>query len=286
MNEHFFDGRGLSYRRNQFRPDRRALVFVHGVSGSSSAWFPYEARFESEYNILTYDLRGHGLSRKLQHYSDYAMPRFTQDLEALLAHLKIEKCVVIAHSFATLFTLDFLVRHSKCVEGAILLSPAVKIGGRLSEKIIRALLTPVPLLQYLPLSLKIKGRVDYVRYPQSGDTDFFALSRDVRNTSLRVYLYCTKQSFTADCTDVLPKLSMPVLIMHGTKDLILPFKGSAEMVEKIPHARLIPVERADHILVHNHVPKVSDAIVEFVASLSTHASMTGTPPKSSLVTSV
>ena len=67
MKEHFFEDR-IYYRTNEFKSDRLTLVFVHGVSGSSSAWLPYEKIFENKYNVLTYDIRGHGLSKKYPHY--------------------------------------------------------------------------------------------------------------------------------------------------------------------------------------------------------------------------
>ena len=52
------------------------MVFVHGVSGSSSAWWPYEKIFENKYNILTFDIRGHGKLKKFPNYSDYKIKNF------------------------------------------------------------------------------------------------------------------------------------------------------------------------------------------------------------------
>ena len=90
MKELFFEERGLAYRSNNIEEGRKTLVFVHGLSGSSSAWYPYEEKFENAYNILTFDLRGHGMSKKQFFYSSYTPELMATDLVALLKHVGIE----------------------------------------------------------------------------------------------------------------------------------------------------------------------------------------------------
>lgn len=62
MQEYIYSPKKIFYKKNEFKPGRPALVFVHGLSDSSSAWLPYEKKFEAQSNILTFDLRGHGYS--------------------------------------------------------------------------------------------------------------------------------------------------------------------------------------------------------------------------------
>src|SRR5690348_17054682 len=106
MNESF-SPRGIYYRTNEFK-DRPTLIFVHGLTGSSSAWFPYEREFEEDYNLLTFDLRGHGRSEKPKHYRDYAISEFVADLEDLIDRLAIKEFNLISHSFGTVIALPFL----------------------------------------------------------------------------------------------------------------------------------------------------------------------------------
>src|SRR3989344_2109645 len=264
MNEYFLEERGLYYRTNRFSAARPTFVFVHGLSGSSSAWAPYEARFENDFNVVTFDLRGHGKSLKPWRYENYSMRHFAEDLDALLAHLHIEKCILIAHSFATLFAFDFLGRHPEKIGRLVLLSPSAHIGTRVIEKILNILLIPLPLLQYLPQRRTRGWHVDYSYFPDSGDWNLRRMWADVRNTTLRVYLFCTRQVQDADYEAVLPRISVPTLLIHGTSDTIFPVRNSIMMKEKIPRSRLILVENADHILVLNNADEVSDAIEAFL----------------------
>jgi len=132
MHEHFFKEREIYYRTNDFSHDRPTLVLIHGISGSSSAWQKYEERFSGKYNILSFDLRGHGRSGKPKQYASYAMKNFTEDLNELLRYLGIKKCVLVSHSFATLIVFEFLATFPNNVEAVILLSPSYSINKRIA----------------------------------------------------------------------------------------------------------------------------------------------------------
>ena len=83
MKESFFDNR-IYYRTNDWKSDRTTIVFVHGVCGSSSAFWEFEKKLGEKYNILAYDLRGHGLSKRYREYSDYKIENFSKDLLELV----------------------------------------------------------------------------------------------------------------------------------------------------------------------------------------------------------
>ena len=268
MTEHVLEERGIYYRTNAFVPGRQTLVFVHGVSGSSSAWTPYEARFESSYNLLTYDLRGHGKSRKYPRCRDYAIPHFVEDLKAVLEHVGIDQCVLISHSFAVLIALEFLRGHQACVRGAVLLSADFDVGRPLPAKVLKTLLAPVTLLEWLPFHPRAGRHIDYARYPDSGDWHLPRMRADVGNTTWRVYLYCTKQAFAVHAEVLLVNIRVPVLLMHGRKDTIFSVDNARYMAARIPRAELVVLDDADHILVLNRPHQVGDTIERFVRQLS------------------
>jgi 3-oxoadipate enol-lactonase len=260
MTEHRFEERGIYYRVNVFEPSRRTLVFVHGISGSSSAWRLYEARFQDRYNVLTYDIRGHGKSKKYSRCRDYAIPHLVEDLKALLEHLAIDRCVLISHSFAVLIVLEFLREHQASVEGVVLLSADFDVGRRVHARVLRTALAPVVLLDLLPFHPRAGRHIDYERYPNSGDWSVKRMIADVGNTTWRVYLYCARASYAVHAESVLAEIRVPVVLVHGAKDSILPVENSIYMVARIPLADLVVLDDADHILVLNRPGEVGDAI--------------------------
>jgi pimeloyl-ACP methyl ester carboxylesterase len=268
MKEWRLESRGLYYRTNDFTPGRSTLVFVHGVSGSSSAWQPYEARFDRDFNVLTFDIRGHGRSIKYRRSADYAISHFVDDLRVLLRHLGIDTCVLVSHSFATLMALEFLRTDQSSVEAAVLISSDFDVGRRLPARLLQAALAPVELLELLPFRPRNGRHVDYSRYPDSGDWNLARMHEDIGNTTWRIYWYCTRASYAVHADPFLTSIRVPVLLLHGRKDTIFPVENSIYMAIRIPDADLVVIDDANHIIVLNRPREVSDAIEQFLRRVS------------------
>src|SRR5437773_1863072 len=99
MHDYFLESRGIAYRTNHLNPRRPTLLFVHGLSGSSAAWQPYEEHFAQTHNVITFDLRGHGFSLRPQTPDEYAMKYFVEDIRSLLMNLGIGRCTLVSHSY-------------------------------------------------------------------------------------------------------------------------------------------------------------------------------------------
>ena len=263
MKEYFFEGR-IYYRTNEFKPDRLTLIFVHGVSGSSSAWFPYEKIFENKYNILTFDIRGHGKSKKLPHYSDYEIKHFANDLHDLILHLNISKFVLVSHSFGTLIALEYIKLYRENVMANILLSPITDLGKGPMARIVRLALRSSKIFSLFTLNLKPGGHVDYSKHQNSTDWDIKRNLADMRNTGLRVHFYTLRQSLIPEQEYFLEKINVPTLIMHGEKDSMVPIKNSITMSKKIKNSEFISIPNVDHNTVHNCVKEISKAIESFI----------------------
>lgn len=268
MKESYWEEKGIYYRTNEFEPDRLTLVLVHGVSGSSSAWLPYEKIFENKYNILNYDIRGHGMSKKYPHYEDYEIKNFAEDLHSLVSYLKIKKFMLISNSFAGLVHLEYLKLFSDTVVANIFTSPETYLNKGLSAKFFRPILKIITgVLNFLPFNLKPRGHVDYHEHIGSTDWDIKRNLADMRNTGLHAHFYTLRQSLTPKQEYFLEKIKVPTLIIHGEKDTMVPLKNSVRMSKKIKNSEFINIPNVDHNTVHNGIQKMSEAIESFIKKL-------------------
>ena len=265
MKEYFFKERGIYYRKNEYNSNKKTLVFVHGVSGSSSAWIPYENKFENDYNILTLDLRGHGKSQKPTSYEDYKIELFAEDIYLLIKNINIDNVIFISHSFGSVIALSFLDKYQSTVNKVILLSPQYSINNILSAKIVKPII--FGLSSILPKLKNSKNgiHIDYTKYKNSGDWNIPRTIADVKNTGIRVYLYCAKQTYLFNGEKILDKITIPVLIVHGRKDTIFPVKYVFDIAQKIKNSKIQIIEHTNHILVLNNFPEVSELISNFIA---------------------
>jgi len=255
----------LYYRTNTFQPGRQTLVFAHGLSGSSSAWIPYEEKFGKDYNVVVFDLRGHGKSVKPRGYGEYAIEKFADDFDALLKHLKIEKYILISHSFGTLMTFEYLRKYGQTPTAILLFSPNYKVKQNFWATLLYYVLSFVPVLGIFPVWKKTGKHVDYNLYRHTGDYSLSRMSVDIASTSLRVYLYCIQRAFTFSCEQFLPQIHIPTLIVHGGQDSIFPVANAKVMTRLIPGAQLKVIEADNHILVLNDLAGSMQAIEEFVS---------------------
>lgn len=264
MNEYLFKDRGISYRKNEFLPNRQTLVWIHGLSGSASAWFPYEKIF-SNYNLLTFDLRGHGMSDRPSRYEDYELRKSADDVNALLEYLHIGKCILVSHSFGTLVALEFASAHKEKVSSIIFLSPISFLRNMSSFRFVKVIVPCVlALCRLMPFQTSKRGRVDYSIFKYTVDWDLNRIFRDVRNTTVHAYLYCFFQTYMRSYDDVWKGISVPTLIIHGTRDSMVPVQHSVRLAEIISSSELVLLKDANHIIVLNNINEISEHIKRFL----------------------
>jgi pimeloyl-ACP methyl ester carboxylesterase len=260
VKDRYFPGRGIAYRVNELRADRQTLLFVHGLSGSLSAWEPYEKLLEHDCNVITLDLRGHGLSVHPGR-SGYRMQEFVEDIRVLLEHLQVAHCSIVSHSFGTLVAMEFTRAHPTMVERNVLLSPAY---GVRHFKITRLLSNLAAALAMAPLRMRGYNRTDYARFYPTPDYSLARIGTDILNMGVRSYLYAMRIIFEKNYDPDWLSLSVPTLIVHGSLDTIIPAGHARELGLRLPGSRLAEINGANHILVLNNVDEVTRLIREFL----------------------
>lgn len=110
---------GLYY---EVRGTGEPLVFVHAFSLDGRMWDPQIAAFQSEFQVIRYDLRGHGRSAAPESpYTGFG------DLRALLDELEIEKATLIGLSAGSEIAINFAIVHPDRVARLVLAGPG--LGG-------------------------------------------------------------------------------------------------------------------------------------------------------------
>lgn len=96
------------------------VVFVHGSNLDQRMWAPQVERFSNIFRVLTYDLRGLGLSKlPIQPYSD------ATDLAQLLEEIDAPSATLVGLSAGTQVALDFAARYPERVQKLVLVSPSI-----------------------------------------------------------------------------------------------------------------------------------------------------------------
>lgn len=97
----------------------RPLVFVHGFGCGIRSWDPQVAAFSRKHRIVTYDVRGHGLSDAPAETAAYSQPTSIEDLRQLLDLLRIRRTALAGLSMGGNIALNFALKHPGRVSALI-----------------------------------------------------------------------------------------------------------------------------------------------------------------------
>lgn len=129
------NGAKINYLRMECRESSGSeeLILIHGLAASMAFWSMHAHEFSDQFDMILYDLRGHGRSSVTEH--GYSAQDMSADLEMLLDTLEIEKAHILAHSFGGVVALDFACRYPARVSSLVLADTHISEGRKNVKKI-------------------------------------------------------------------------------------------------------------------------------------------------------
>ncbi len=224
------------------------IVFSHGWPLSADDWDTQMLFFLLHgYRVVAHDRRGHG--RSAQTSDGHDMDHYADDLAALTAHLDLRDAVHVGHSTGGGEVVRYLSRHGESrVAKAVLISavPPLMVKteanpGGLPKEVFDGFQTQVA-----------EHRSDFYRELAAGP--FYGFNRPGAKASEAIIQNWWRQGMMGgakahydgivafsqtDFSEDLKKISVPVLVMHGDDDQIVPYADSGPLsAELVQHGTL------------------------------------------------
>jgi len=102
--------------------DGYPIVLIHHLAGNTKSWFNQMPYFSKNYQIIAYDLRGHGRSAEPKQV--FTMDDLADDLFLLLQEHRIGKCSIIGHSIGGMIAPLFALKHESMLDALVIVSGA------------------------------------------------------------------------------------------------------------------------------------------------------------------
>jgi non-heme chloroperoxidase len=218
------------------------IVFSHGWPLSADDWDAQMLFFlKHGYRVIAHDRRGHGRSAQVSDGHD--MDHYADDLAALTAHLNLKDAIHIGHSTGGGEVTHYLGRHGESrVAKAVLMSavPPIMVKTPANPGGI-----PIEVFDGLRKSLA-ENRAQF--YLDFASGPFYGFNRPGAKPLPGVIQNWWRQSMMGsakahhdgikafsetDFNDDLKKITVPVLVMHGDDDQIVPYADSAPLSAKL-----------------------------------------------------
>ncbi|HEY2072202.1 MAG TPA: alpha/beta hydrolase, partial [Gaiellaceae bacterium] len=251
------------------------VVLIHGYPLDGNSWERQERELLAHgFRVITYDRRGFGRSSRPTVGYDY--DTFAADLNTLLEHLDIEDVVLAGFSMGTGEVTRYLGTYgSKRVRRAALL-------GAIPPFVLKTDDNPEGVDQAVFDGIKaaiVKDRYAYFKdfFNNFYNTDKLMperITQEAWNASFNVAAgsspfatYACVDTWLTDFRGDLPKIDVPVLVIHGTEDRILPFEATAARLPALVEGlELVPIDGGPHNVGWTHPDEVNAALLEFVGA--------------------
>lgn len=212
---------------------KAVLLVVHGLAEHSGRYFNLVNHFVLKgYAVYGFDQRGHGKSPGLRGYVE-KFSDHVNDLEAFLNMVREKhpdaKIFLVGHSVGGTIATAYAVAHQSEFEGLVLSAPTLKAGASVPPGLIilarlLSLLLPKIGLYVIDASAVSRDQTVVAAYV----TDPLVYRGKIR-LRLGVELIKAMQILPSQ----MPKIRLPVLIMHGSADRLSDPKGSQMLYDRV-----------------------------------------------------
>ncbi|MFI0367419.1 alpha/beta fold hydrolase [Actinomadura sp. 1N219] len=228
------------------------VVLVHGTPYSSFLWRDIAPALTLTRKVFVFDHLGFGQSDQREG-QDLSLAAHARNFSLLLNHWGLSRPSVVAHDIGGAVALRTLLLEEASF-GDLTLFDAVS-GGRWERGLFRLILQQADVFRQLPDYAHEALVAAHLRHAthvgfRPGVLDAFLApwrGADEQAAFYRQYSQI-READTAEYEHLLDEISLPVRLIWGREDRILPPQYAEWLHEKIPHAELHWIEGAGHLL--------------------------------------
>ncbi|MBI1795064.1 MAG: alpha/beta hydrolase [Chloroflexi bacterium] len=233
------------------------LVLIHGYPLDHTIWNESAPLLEKDFDLILPDLRGFGQSGTVA--EPYSMADLASDIVGLLDQLELDKAFVAGHSMGGYVALAFARAYPQRLAGLGMISsqvsddPPDRKEGRYKTA--------------ADVAEKGAGLVADAMAPKlSADAHVQLFVRDLigRQKAAGVIGALKAMAERPDSADLLKKLKVPAVIVHGDADALIPVERGREMKAAIPGAYYAELPGVGHMPMTESPKAVAAALKLFV----------------------
>lgn len=248
------------------------IIFLHGWCMSSAVWQHQFKTLDSSFRIIAPDLRGHGRSRPVFGYFDFE--HFATDLLDLVRFLGLENVILVGWSMGGQIALQACHDLEDKMVGLVLVSatPSFTAQGD----------CPFGLTPNESSGMRIKVQRNIVRALSGFHSRMFAdgereelklsgqvseLLKTIVPPETSVAVAALDSLVKADMRLLLPRISVPALVLNGDRDMICLPQASNYLAEHLKSARHIVFSGCGHAPFITRPEQFNDEITRYAGSI-------------------
>ncbi|HWO01605.1 MAG TPA: lysophospholipase [Blastocatellia bacterium] len=227
------DGLRLFVRRRDIAHARGEIVIAHGFGEHSGRYDRLGVHFNAHgYSVTGYDHRGHGLSDGLPGHVE-SFSEYENDLDRMIAAVRARSearpIFLVGHSMGGLVALRYVATRSGELAGVVISAPLIGIA------------TPVPAYKLwiarmsarLAPGFRLDNEIDPAGLSRDPEVGKAYASDPLVNRKVSAKWFAEATRAMAEVGDWAPRITVPLIVMHGTEDRLASVEATKRLFERI-----------------------------------------------------
>lgn len=273
----FIEINGLAVHVKKNGLGKKNFILLHGFGASLFSWHAVMKPLGQLGTVIAYDRPAFGLTERPMEWESknpYGPQANVDLLMGIIEYFGMQKVILVGNSAGATVAMDFFLQHKDRVEALILVDPAVY--GNVDRFTWARPFIQLPQVQHLgPLfvrSIQKKGLelVEMAWYDPSQITqetwDGYTKPLLVDNWDKALW-YFTTAGQAVDLPNHFGEFKIPVLVITGDTDRIIPTENSVRLSEELPSAKLVIIPQSGHVPHEERPSQFMEAVESFLNTL-------------------
>jgi 3-oxoadipate enol-lactonase len=237
------------------------VALSHSLGSSLEMWHPQIAVLEPHYQVLRYDMRGHGKTDVPR--GPYSLELLAEDVVGLLDALRIERIHFIGLSIGGMIGQSLALSQVRRLQTLILCDTAAIVPKEgqpaIQERVdaarergLKALLEPTMERWFTP------------SFIEKNPPSLGIIRREFLATPVEGYVGCSEALRKLNYLDRLPAIKLPTLVIVGEEDPGAPVAAAKAIHERIAESDLVIIPSARHLSNVEQPEIVNKALIDFL----------------------
>lgn len=258
---------------------KQVLIFVHGLSSNSDAWYRNIESLKKDFTCIAIDLPGFGKSYK--NADEFTATYFAEILKEFADKLKLQKFTLVGHSMGGQASIRFAAKYPEKLDKLILIAPAgIEQFTEFEGNAMKMVMNPQTIMATSEEQIDKNYLLNFYKMPKEADQMIQDRKNIVKASDFEAHAIAIQKSVQGmlddKVTEDLAKIKTPTLILFAKNDMLIPNRYlhplltidalSKTAQESINNSKLVMIDEAGHFLQFEKPAEVNKEIKEFMSA--------------------
>ena len=249
-------------------PKGAEIVLIHGLLGSHLDWQrQVNDPALRRYRLITYDLRGHGLSGKPAGAEFYWQgQRWGDELQSVIVAKKLVRPTLVGWSLGGAVMTNYLHTYGDShIAGLVFVNAVIE----LRPELLQPNAGPTQAIISSDLRTHLEGTRQFVRkcfFTQPDEADFALLYANAALASPAMANAVLSGGFSIPAQQALPRVRVPVVLIQGDQDALVKMEMATAGQKLMPRAQISVYAQTGHATFFERPARFNGELSAFVAA--------------------